>query len=145
METKICIECKKELPIINFEWQKNRPNPRKICKLCKSRKDAKNLSYERKEKIKEYKKAYYKSGRGKDIWEKCKYGVCKSELDYDYCLICGSKNMIHIDHCHKTNKFRGLLCSKCNTGLGMFDENINKMENAIKYIKIWQHFLSTLN
>lgn len=41
----------------------------------------------------------------------------------------------HIDHCHFTNKIRGLLCSKCNQGLGLFEDNINSLKEAIKYLE----------
>lgn len=40
-----------------------------------------------------------------------------------------------LDHCHKTNKIRGLLCGLCNTGLGSFKDKIWVFERAIKYLK----------
>ena len=40
-----------------------------------------------------------------------------------------------IDHCHNTGKIRGLLCHKCNTGLGLLNENIETLKNAIKYLE----------
>lgn len=40
-----------------------------------------------------------------------------------------------IDHDHKTGKIRGLLCYRCNSGLGLYLENVSTLENAIKYIK----------
>lgn len=40
-----------------------------------------------------------------------------------------------IDHCHKTGKFRGLLCDACNNGLGRFKDNIFNLERAIEYLK----------
>jgi hypothetical protein len=60
------------------------------------------------------------------------------------CKLCGEKESIirkngfkklSIDHCHETNYVRGLLCQKCNTGLGMFREDINLLQKAIEYIK----------
>ncbi len=54
------------------------------------------------------------------------------------CSICG-KDMKHqrlsIDHDHDTGFFRGLICGRCNWGLGHFYDNINSLENAIKYLK----------
>jgi len=39
-----------------------------------------------------------------------------------------------IDHDHKTNKVRGLLCSRCNRGLGHFMDNVKFLLKAIKYL-----------
>jgi len=41
----------------------------------------------------------------------------------------------NIDHCHKTNKFRAILCHKCNTALGLFDDNIESLKEAILYLE----------
>lgn len=40
-----------------------------------------------------------------------------------------------IDHCHTTNKARGLLCHNCNTGIGKFKDNIQTLESAIAYLR----------
>jgi len=54
------------------------------------------------------------------------------------CAICGimandNKNLA-VDHCHDTGNIRGLLCNKCNIGLGYFDDNQETLNNAIKYL-----------
>jgi hypothetical protein len=58
------------------------------------------------------------------------------------CAICGNKESKHsispqlyVDHCHKTNVIRGLLCHSCNVGIGLFKDNISILESAIKYLK----------
>lgn len=55
------------------------------------------------------------------------------------CLICkiDIKNKACVDHNHKTDKIRSLLCDGCNTGIGMFKENIETMKKAIQYLKKW--------
>jgi hypothetical protein len=40
-----------------------------------------------------------------------------------------------MDHCHKDNKFRGLLCNACNLGLGCFKDDIAILSNAVKYLR----------
>ena len=55
------------------------------------------------------------------------------------CKICGTDTPMgtgafHVDHCHMTNKVRGLLCHKCNVGLGHFNDNISLLSTAILYL-----------
>jgi hypothetical protein len=40
-----------------------------------------------------------------------------------------------IDHSHKTGKIRKLLCQRCNTALGLLQENFETAQNLAKYIK----------
>jgi len=55
------------------------------------------------------------------------------------CAICGEQcktgKMLAVDHCHSTNKVRGLLCQFCNTGLGQFRDRVDFLNKAIKYLK----------
>lgn len=60
------------------------------------------------------------------------------------CAICNSPetirqnnkvNELAIDHDHKTNKVRGLLCGSCNRGIGLFKENTNLLKLAITYLE----------
>ena len=53
------------------------------------------------------------------------------------CAICDNQfpfEKIKVDHCHKTEKIRGLLCDDCNLCLGKLKENTTTLENMIKYI-----------
>lgn len=56
------------------------------------------------------------------------------------CAICfrdepDGKGAFHVDHCHITNRVRGLLCSTCNRGLGMFKDNPRLLRSAIMYLQ----------
>jgi hypothetical protein len=53
------------------------------------------------------------------------------------CPICKQsfgENKPVIDHSHKTNIVRGIICHKCNLALGLFNDNINILLNAINYL-----------
>ena len=68
--------------------------------------------------------------------------------DKDYCCpICNkneessagagnSKNGAWVvDHDHHTEKFRGWLCHRCNRALGCFEDDIERIERAITYLR----------
>lgn len=104
------------------------------------------------EKPAEYTKAYrernvektraYEKKRG---WLR-NYGITIEEYEETLilqgrcCKICkqhesGFKKSLAVDHDHKTGKVRGLLCSNCNTALGLLKENLDLFENAVRYLK----------
>lgn len=134
MKEQTCNNCQKLKPLESFEWQKNRPNPRKTCKLCRSRQPLKPEVKARKAEAKKVKyqsdKVGYRQG-----WERSVYGVCKEDFDYSYCAICQSETKLCIDHDHGTGAVRGLLCLNCNLALGNFHDSIEKLEKAIMYLK----------
>lgn len=55
------------------------------------------------------------------------------------CGICLNPEIINqslsVDHCHITNKIRGLLCNKCNLLLGFSNDNVDRLKQAIKYLE----------
>ena len=55
------------------------------------------------------------------------------------CAICGKKlpdgKYLAVDHDWKTGKVRGLLCSKCNTSLGLLEDNTERLEKAKQYLE----------
>jgi hypothetical protein len=62
------------------------------------------------------------------------------EAQQHRCAICGQeendaiKKRLSIDHSHNDKQIRGLLCSKCNLGIGNFDDDVNRLRSAIAYL-----------
>jgi len=71
------------------------------------------------------------------------YGISEKEYDDllqqqdNLCAICRTKSSknLHVDHDHDTGKVRGLLCSNCNTSLGLLRENPALFLSAVEYLK----------
>lgn len=96
---------------------------------------------------KEYRKKNKKDEKeaNKLYQKKNKYGITKEEYynlfksQENKCLICGcefqGKIKGFVDHNHNTGLVRGILCQKCNSLLGMANEDPKILENAIKYLQ----------
>lgn len=74
------------------------------------------------------------------------YGITIENFDKMFedqkglCACCGAshvdfKRRLHVDHHHVSNQVRGLLCTRCNPGLGYFEDSIEKLEMAINYLR----------
>ena len=79
--------------------------------------------------------------RSREIQIKCLYGLAPEELlalqekHNGRCAICGLARKLVIDHGHLSGKVRGLLCGRCNTGLGMFYESSEALRKAADYVE----------
>lgn len=64
------------------------------------------------------------------------YNAMLEEQD-GVCAICGfeSDRQLAVDHNHETGEVRGLLCSSCNRGLGMFRDSVHNLTKAKSYLK----------
>lgn len=133
--TKVCRCCQQEKSLDDFPKDKRWKGTHKLdCKICfnTKRRSNYNPSQRREEGLKQL------------------YGISIDDLNSMYtqqegcCAICKTpislqsgktkKGKAHVDHCHVTGKVRGLLCTKCNTVLGMSNDNPDILKEAILYL-----------
>lgn len=66
------------------------------------------------------------------------YGITLEEYDAlvaNPCALCGSAQHIVLDHCHTTGAIRGPLCKPCNSALGVFGDDPDRLRAAAEYIE----------
>jgi len=52
-----------------------------------------------------------------------------------YCEVCRATENLCYDHSHITGEFRGTLCKRCNSAIGLLDEDLQRLGQAIKYLR----------
>jgi hypothetical protein len=92
---------------------------------------------------------YKKYDRQRNL--KKKFGITAQEYEHLFtvqngcCAICGKQEVsilngkvkrLSVDHDHQSGEIRGLLCSNCNTALGLFQDNITILKQAIDYLRL---------
>lgn len=132
-------------PLASFHRDRRRKDGRSVyCKPCGNAK-SKKWQAENKSKVKEIWR------RNAKHYRRHLYGLSEKDMaellsDQDYgCAICGFPETVEyadgtvkqlaVDHCHLTLNIRGLLCSRCNTGLGYFEDDQDRMLRAILYLE----------
>ena len=155
--TKFCIKCEVEKPVSEFGKKKTarKDGLQTYCLKCRSAyaREHKQIRTGRKHSaLTEHGKAYQK-----EYQHGYQHGYQRMRLYYmklsDYeelleqqqgvCAICGqsetSRNQwgakqLAVDHNHQTGDVRGLLCFKCNTALGRFNDDPALLQKAIDYL-----------
>lgn len=119
-------------------------------RMVKTVMKSRNSSEERKKnhcRIQEKYRATTKGNRKYlDTLMKNKYGISLEEFESIVeeqgggCAICSKTaeeqgKRLAIDHCHTTNKVRGVLCSNCNFGIGSLKDNLELLAKAYIYLE----------
>lgn len=145
-----CKKCYKKYRVANkskmleytANWRQNNPEKynqqiKRYYNKNKTRVLAKTKSYRQSNPDKTF-NAYLKRRFGIDLAAYNKLLVSQNGT----CALCSATassldgRKLAVDHCHATNKIRGLLCGKHNKALGLFKDNIEALTKAIDYLKI---------
>lgn len=127
-----CSVCKQELSIKLFSSYDKR------CKPCKRIVNRKYYSKNRERLLEKLRnvdpsiKALRNKRTRNCILKKQEIRAGRSKTSI--CEVCGNGGRIHWDHDHKTGKFRGWLCTQCNTSIGMVKDRIDILHKLIAYL-----------
>jgi DNA-directed RNA polymerase subunit RPC12/RpoP len=128
-----CSSCKEEKTVDKF--YKNKSTKTGYSNQCQECRKKWKPSLDQKERYNE---------RTRNWNRKKLSGFSKEDFDNKLieqgyrCAICNTNNPgatnWHADHDHKTGKKRGVLCHKCNTGLGLLKDDVEILCAAIEYL-----------
>lgn len=152
MDTKRCSRCKQVLPGSEFYLSKNwkdgfYPSCKPCTRAAKKRSDMKNLTPERRRAyVAAYRKRHPDRVKAQERRRNLKkFGITPEQYDEmlatqgGVCAIClqpptGAK-LMPVDHCHASLENRGILCTNCNTALGLFKDDPIRLASAIDYLR----------
>ena len=138
LTSKVCCVCKQEKPIDAFCFENRNLNHRSgACRVCHSKRVAKWQKANPLSRQKTRKK------HGQKYNLKRKFGITPDDYKQmlkkqsGCCAICSfpqNGRCLDVDHDHKTGKLRGLLCRRCNLGIGKFKDNLILLDVASMYL-----------
>lgn len=148
----VCCSCKVLKPIEQFPLNKTSYNNGRSYRCYECNREAVKKSYKkhREKTLIRTRERYYRTPREKinKSYRKwilsSKFGISIDEynnlleIQNGVCAICKNFNKeknLAVDHDHETGKIRGLLCSRCNLGIGQFNDNIQLLSDAISYLE----------
>lgn len=150
LELKICTKCFQPRPLDKFQKDvRYRGGLVHWCKKCLNRSRYISLKKNNPVKFAEKKRkagaAYRKLHPDQNRANKLRSYFGMTIADYDAllkaqdgkCRICRTppiKSRLCVDHCHVTGKVRGLLCRRCNSAIGLFQESAQIVREAAKYL-----------
>ncbi|MFF7644529.1 endonuclease domain-containing protein [Streptomyces canus] len=79
--------------------------------------------------------------QGRQDHLKREYGLTEAERDemvasqMGLCVICLKAPAVHVDHCHKTGRVRGVLCFNCNSAIGKLGDDPDAVRRAAAYLE----------
>lgn len=115
--SKKCSHCNGEFPLGEFWLIKRALDGRSTwCRTC-------NADYQTKKKFGIGSEEKAKMIR--DQGGRCANRGCGEELSLSS----------HMDHCHRTDRIRGILCHRCNTCLGTLGEDAERIEGLAAYAR----------
>jgi len=140
---KICTSCKKELPLTNFcKDKKGKNGLMAYCRKCNTERSCKwavENPKKRNARATRWRREHPENVKG--FWLRTDYNISMNDYkemvtkQSNCCAICDQlMEKPNVDHCHKSNKTRELLCRNCNLILGFADDNPQILANAIKYL-----------
>jgi len=112
-----CLRCKKTKPLTDYYKRKDTKGYRRVCKECvKEQALLRNFGVDYK----------WYTQKLEDQNDSC--DICKQPLEHKV------NDKFCVDHNHSTGEVRGLLCSNCNTAIGLLKENLENLDNAKEYL-----------
>lgn len=149
MKTKICTKCELPKRLDEFFPLYGKSNHNSWCKQCHTTNNIARMKFRRDNEpgYREYVRNYARKRRFR-----IKFGITIEDYEKMLaaqgggCAIChrtdkvidghlGTPKMFPVDHDHKTGRMRGILCDRCNRGIGLLQDSVELIKSALKYLQ----------
>lgn len=129
---KTCTKCEIVKPVESFHRsKKSKDGHQSVCAACNKKRLSSPENVARRQRY---------------AWLGClkKFGITEDDYNKMFesqvglCAICHNPEngiKLAVDHCHDTGKVRGLLCKRCNMGIGLLGDNPDTIISAAMYLK----------
>jgi hypothetical protein len=144
VESKPCRRCGVVHPLSNFHNDKRRPDGKvDWCKDCRRAYRAEVYARDPQAAI-DYQREWKRRNPHKvtEYGRRFRHGVEPDEFEAlkaaqgGGCAICGRDDeSLKVDHCHARSVVRGLLCDRCNRGIGYFADDPARLIAAAAYVQ----------
>jgi hypothetical protein len=151
--TKFCPKCKEDLPRTEFgrRYGSAKDYSASYCKQC-------TLDYNadraRKHWAAHPELAEHRARQNRVITLRRFYGITVDDYEWllsfqgGLCRICrtapsGRRKTLSVDHCHATDRIRGLLCDTCNRAIGLLRDDPEILRQAAAYLDVVGYHLAT--
>ena len=144
---KRCPRCQETKQVTDFNKDSRTTDKlATYCRVC-NRARVRAWQLANPERVREHTRKRAERGAFREYKIRTKYGLLAADYDAllaaqgGVCAICGGtegdkrRKNLAVDHCHASNRVRGLLCNNCNRALGLLQDDPELLKKAEDYLR----------
>jgi hypothetical protein len=141
---KMCRKCGEGRPVLDFPPRKaGKDGLNSQCRFCVAERKRVRRAADPSARDKEraYERQPHVAARTTARNASREYGISIDEFEQmknrqaGCCAVCGRERKLAVDHCHGSGRVRELLCYPCNIALGQVNDDVDLLQELIRYVE----------